>query len=180
MVFATLTALMLSRPLSGHHQPKWLDQSLAGYAFEYDEKHGQAGVFDSKSGFFILREIDCDGAVVSLTLTKDRNIATSQGYLVPDFTPKTGSPGSNPLTVKSLPSLSTGKGVTIGDSGAQVQSRLGSPTLRHHTGERKQYVELVYSWKDGKADNDFRYTETYTFKAGKLIQIDFLREANGV
>src|SRR5476651_1285771 len=162
MVFATLAFVALSRPLS-HNAPKWLDQTLAGYAFQYDEKHGQAAVYDATKGFFILREIDCDGAVVSLTLTRDRNIVVGQGYIVPDFKTKSDQTGAQPLTLKPLPSLSSGKGVTIGDSGTQVQSRLGPPTVRHHSGEKKQYVDLVYSWQDGKADSDFRYTETYTF-----------------
>ena len=167
LVFATVTHSH-SRP------PAWLDKELAGYLLVDDEKHPTICVYDKRSGFFLERSGECDGAILWVTLTRDRNIPVREGYSVPNFKVIDGS--QNKLTIRPLPSLSTSKGVKIGDSPADVRNRLGKPTYAKRTGSRNQFLSFEYQWSQGKGDLDDSYTETYTFKAGRLIEVHFLKE----
>ncbi|HLK16553.1 MAG TPA: hypothetical protein VKT78_17235, partial [Fimbriimonadaceae bacterium] len=164
-----------SVPPPAHIQgaPRWLDFSIAGYAFAYDEKHTVTTVHDKKRGFFIKREVECDGGLLSLELTRDR-------HDVLEAFDMEGHPLSPSSVEKPLPSLTTGKGVTIGDSPATVAKRLGKPTKVERTGSRGQYLDYEYVWQEPKSgDDDLQasYDEVYTFKKGKLIQIVFSRDA---
>ena len=42
--------------------PKWIDASIAGYAFAYDEVHKPVGVRDERTGYMLVRSVECDGA----------------------------------------------------------------------------------------------------------------------
>jgi len=170
MVSIVLSALLLS-----HKAPKWFDTTLAGYAFKYDEKHSMAGVHDPKTGFYLMRNVECDGGVLILTLTRDRNIVTGNGYKVLGFVPKTHDNGSLQLTEKPLPSLATGHGIRIGDSPAKIRAKLGAPTKIGRSGARKQWTDWHYVWRTGEHDETLKYEQRYTFKAGKLIEVEFSR-----
>lgn len=147
---------------SGSKAPAWFDRSIAGYVLAYDEQHGQTFVRDPKSGFFILRTIECDGAHVSLLLTRDSKLTS--GY-------------QTEYQKKPITPLSTGKGIRIGDSQAAVRKKLGTPTKNLRTGDRKQFVEYRYEWHDVKNGEGHDWANVYTFKQGKLIEIWFQREA---
>lgn len=148
--------------------PRWLDTEIAGYALKSDPT---VGVHDPKRGYFLVRTIECDGAIVTLTLTRDRNVVSGEGYAVPAFTPREGTPGNLKLVEKPLPSLATGKGVAIGASTDAVRARLGSPT---RTKPHAAFLDYVYAWRQHATTHEQRYT----FKAGRLIEIQFFRDAS--
>jgi len=175
MIPAMLAAFSVTSPSMGDHAPSWYDQKLAGYLLLFDERHDVVAVSDPKSGYFLVRSAECDGALLSLVLTRDRKMVSEMGFKVPNY--KTKEAGEQKILIKPIPSLSTGKGVTIGDSPDQVRQRLGPPTKTKHTGGRKQFVELVYTWKSGKGEDETDIEETYTFKGGKLIEIEFFEGA---
>lgn len=149
--------------------PRGIDRGMAGYALAYDPKHGSVGVHDPRRGFYLIRSIDCDGAMVTLLLTRDRNEVAEMGYRVPGFVPQSGENGSSALEERPLPSLRTPKGVAIGDSPAAVRARLGAPTRTRPHGP---FLDLVYVWKPKQ---EAPHEQRYTFKQGRLIELEFVR-----
>jgi hypothetical protein len=172
-----VSTILLGKPKNHAKAPAWLDFMLAGYALEYDEKHGEVGVYDQWKGFYLTRVPECDGGILSVTLTRDRALVSNDGFNVPGYGQDRG-PEAPKVIPKALPSLSTGKGVKIGDNQSQVKKLLGPPTREQFSGSRDQFVDLVYSWKSGKGGEGAEYDETYTFKQGKLIEVIFLRVSN--
>lgn len=153
-------------------QPAWFDSNIAGYAFAYDSTHSPIAVYDPVRKYYVMREVECDGGVLELTLTKDRNVMADYGFFVPNFQPKDRENGTRTVTVKPISSLRTGKGVAIGDSIAAVRKRLGKGG---HLTKEGRFVNLVYSWRN-RADAQ-QYEERYTFKGGALIEIQFSRNS---
>ena len=171
-------AVLISSEKAKGHPPAWLDNMLAGYALKYDETHGVIGVSDPKTGFFIVRTVECDGGVITLTLTKDRHYVADEGFRVPSLGNRDENSGNQPLVVKPLTALATGKGVRIGDTPGLVRTKLGKPTTVERTGNREQFLTWTYTWKSGTAVGDPTFEEVYTFKQSKLIEIIFSRLAN--
>jgi hypothetical protein len=165
--------LLLASRHSVHHPPVWFDRTVAGYVL----KNEMLGVVDPRSGFYVVRDGDCDGAFLSLTLTRDRHIVKNAGYRVPSLDPTPSGDGSRPLATKRLSPLSTGKGVAIGFSPSRVAARLGHPTKIQHSGDRKQFLDYVYRLEEKASGAS--YEQTYTFKQGRLIQIEFSSAAGG-
>ena len=171
---AVIVALV---PVAYHGQPAWFDTMLAGYAFEYDEQHRPITVHDAKTGFYLVRSVDCDGAFVRLLLTRDRKLVSEMGVGVPGFN------DADPYEIaveKPLPSLSTGKGLKIGDSEARMRALLGSPSKASVEGSRSQFRVCSYKWKSPKNKDDISvtYDQRYTFKAGRLIEVEFWKSAD--
>ena len=155
-------------------RPKWFDTTLAGYAFAYDATHSSVAVYDPKTHFVLVRVPECDGADMTLLLTRDRYMIAGMGYRVPDFVPPHDENGSQEMTVKAIPSLKTKHGITIGASISGVRSTLGAPSKTFKTGARKQFVNMEYAWSEpGPVEESRSYSQTYTFKQGKLIEILF-------
>jgi len=148
--------------------PKWIDNSLAGYALAYDETHKPIGIRDPRSGYMLVRGVECDGAFLTLLLTRDRKAVASEGFRLP----KKGSKNDGVLVIvdRRLTSLRTGKGIEIGTSPHKVQASLGSPKRIELKG---RFVNYVYEWK---AQNEPVQTQRYTFKAEKLIEVCFVRD----
>jgi hypothetical protein len=169
-----ISAIALTGLLFGPNKPPaWLDTKLAGYVLVHDESHNVLCVYDKGTGYFLERGAECDGAIQWLVLTRDRNIPANEGYAIPGFVPKDRSAGTEKLILKALPSLSTGKGVKIGDTPSQLTRRLGKPTTIEKGGSRKQFTDYVFKWADGHGEMASHYVERYVFKAGKLIEIHF-------
>lgn len=157
----------------GKRLPHWFDKTLAGYAFAYDQKHEPVAIYDPKTRFMLLRDVECDGADLTLLLTRDRYEMLQYGFLAPDFRPAGKHDEGQKMKVKPLTSLSTGKGVTIGDSPEQTVAKLGRPKKIDKTGRNKQYLNYRYSWTRGRGEDGTQYDQTYTFKGGKLIEVMF-------
>ncbi len=167
-----LTALLLSHVLAPIRAPKWLDYELAGYAFANDEKHHPTAIFDPRTHYMLIRVIECDGADMTLLLTKDRYEVDSMGIGVPGFS-KDPSQKMMQAVEKPLPSLSTGKGITIDTPVQSVTRKLGKPSKRFETGKRHQFLNLLYHWVGVGPDGEKEYEQTYVFKSGRLIEVLF-------
>ena len=139
--------------------PRWLDRTIAGYALAYDRDHSVVTVTDPRTGYSLLRTVDCDGALLGLILTRDRATLEGQGYGVREFAPM------------ALPSLRTGKGVAIGDAPSAVRARLGPPT-------RATAKEWTYRRRTSGHEPQTD-TQTYTFAKGRLVEVAFLRDRTG-
>lgn len=156
-----------------HGSPPWLDMELAGYTLADDQTHHPTVVHDVKSGFFLIRQIECDGGMITLELTRDHHDLPAD---MDEFASWEGLGGKKLPLEKPLPNLKTSKGVSIGDSPANLKQSLGKPSKIEPSGERDQYLNYVYECTLGKGDGRVGYTETYTFKKSKLIQIVFFRD----
>ena len=162
--------------------PRWVDGQIAGYSLARDATRYQTGIADPTTGLFVVRRLDCDGAHLSLTLTRDRNVVERSGYDVPGFESRGPSVGSWPLTSRSLPTLATGKGVHIGDAPSTVTRTLGRPAKIVRSGARGQFTEHRYLWRiPAGSSSEFPVVneQVYTFKGERLIEIAFYRNLVG-
>ncbi len=174
---SVVLAVVLALNFSNSSAPKWFSPLLAGYLLENDESHRDVGVYDKRTGYYLIRYAEGDGANLTLLLTRDRKMIQDQGYKVPSL-PDSGN--TRLLAEKSLPSLKTGKGIKIGDTKSQVQSLLGKPHKTSTEGSANQYDVLSYQ-AAVKADpkkvgslGQF-WQQRYVFKENRLIEICFYR-----
>lgn len=178
MTLIAALAIATSRPSFVEKRPPWLDDMLAGYALLNDGTHSDVGVFDPAKKFYLVRYGECDGAYLTMVLTADRKVVSDIGYFIPNYIGGE-TEGSLKLKQKALPSLSTGKGVRIGDSPERLQQVLGKPNHTQKTGNRNQFREYVYTTKLKERRHGenwvIEYTANYVFKNGKLIEIRFGR-----
>lgn len=160
MSLATVFLLaVVSKP--ERRAPAWFDTLLAGYSLAYDERRRPVAVADPKTGYYLWRDTECDGADVTLVLTPDvKEIQTE----VPDAR----------LVRKPLPSLSTGKGIRIGDPAIRLAETLGKASRVEASTTVKGATDYVYHWSS-KAR---AYDETYTVKAGVVVRIEFEYSSN--
>ncbi len=170
------TVALITGPHKHSAPPAWLDFMLAGYGLTYDEKHVDVAVYDPKSKYFLVRDAECDGGIITLTLSRDPITATENGFKLPPELGGADNEGSQPVKVKRLPVLATGKGIRIGDPINRVRTVLGKPTKT--TGSPKSDLDMTYTWTTGSGDLDYEYDEVYTFESGTLVEISFSREAN--
>ncbi len=174
LIFGILTPVSKAERL-----PKWVDTKLAGYVFEPATGATEVCVFDHKTGYYFLRNGECDGAYLSLVLTRDRKIISDYGYAIPGYKSTSENNYYRQIKNKPLGSLSTGKGIRIGDKPAVVIAKIGKPKTISLTGGKFQFTNYIYEIEKasgGHAGDTTNYTETYTFKAGKLIEITFDRD----
>ena len=158
-----MITLALAFAISQKTQPAWMDWTIAGYSLAYDEKHGPVSIHDPKSSYYLYRTVDCDGAILGLILTATP--LDDSGYTIVN---------------KRLPSLSTGKGIHLGDSPSRIRQLLGKPSRERNSEELPGSKEYVYSWSTGKRDDDYKHDECYTFKRSRLVRINFGRIMNSV
>lgn len=107
---------------------------------------------------------------MTFLLTRDRYEVDKLDISVPGFSKEEGY---QPMTIKPLPSLSTGKGIQIGSSPPDLIRKLGRPSVINISGNHGQYRNYTYTCTTGKGDESTEYEETYTYKKGKLIEINF-------
>jgi hypothetical protein len=166
--------------LVGSGDPKWLDSHLAGHVYRPENSTIDLAVHDKKSGYYFVRSGECDGAIVSMVLTKDRKIVSDSGYRIPGykFTSKYEDPDRH-VVERSLERLGTGKGIMIGDTPKSVRDRLGFPTHANHSGWKKQFLNYEYEITfphRGEYNDEVVISQTYTFKKGRLIEITFTND----
>lgn len=173
MVAVIAAALILS-PTGPTARPAWLDRTLAGYALASSEHQRPICVHDKRSGYFLVRDIECDGGSITVVLTRDRKELSELGVTMPGTEAHTSWIR---IVEKPLPSLSTGKGIQIGDSEATVTRLLGRPTKRSIEGSRGQFRVARYQWTEKDDQLPTEYVEAYTFKAGRLIEVNFSKSS---
>src|SRR5579863_3575379 len=150
---AALAATLQMSRQELRHAPAWLDLKLAGYVLGNDERNPEILVRDKRSGYFMMRTGECDGAILILELTRDHRDPQNHfdgGVLQ--------SPKAKHLQ------LTTGKGVKIGCSTTELIHILGRATKVERSGECREYTDYVYEWRTGEKRGDpVEYLETYTF-----------------
>ncbi|HZH97387.1 MAG TPA: hypothetical protein VEX38_00325 [Fimbriimonadaceae bacterium] len=161
--------------VAGKEPPKWLDKKVAGYLVAFDDLRQPVGIFDKKQGLYLLRMVECDGGHLGVLLTRDRHLVSNWGHKVPNF--KTQNEGVVPLTEKPLPSLATGKGIKLGATPGDVTSKLGRPGKIQKSGPRKQFTDYLYTWRNVVKGEGEEWLNRYTFKEGRLIEIEFRRDS---
>ena len=148
--------------------PVWTKARLAGYVVS----RGDIGVYDEARNFYLTRTIECDGADITVTLTRDRKVVSSMGFKVPSYP---SSEGSLELKMKPLSSLATSMGVAIGDNESKVRAIVGSPNKVTVDGPKRQFRTMSYTATVKQKDESTEYVHKYTFKEGRLIEIQFGR-----
>ena len=126
---------------------------------------------DPKSGYYLYKSMDCDGAHTSITLTKDRRMVTESGFEVARFGRKPQEAAGNKIDERAL-DLVTKHGIRIGMSRAEVVAKLGPPTKTAVRGNQKEFWCALYK----KAEMEDKVTgqvlrNTYIFKNDKLIEM---------
>jgi hypothetical protein len=150
--------------------PSWFDDTLAGFKLAFDQHNNQAGIYDPSTGYMFVRDIAGDGSDIALLLTKDRKEVSQYNFAIPNYKVKDPDLAYRKLEVRRLKDLSTGKGLKIGSTVTSVHSLLGKPTKAEKDGK---FLVYTYSARIGKMPDLFDYTEKYTFKAGRVIEIYF-------
>ncbi len=126
---------------------------------------------DPESGYYLYKAIDCDGAHVSITLTKDRRMVQDSGFEVARFGRKPEEGPGKAVEERKI-DLATKGGIRIGMTRAEVEEKLGKPTRTAVRGEKKEYWCALYKkvvMKDRETSRVLR--NTYIFKNGRLIEI---------
>ena len=132
---------------------------------------------DAESGYYLYKTIDCDGAHVSVTLTKDRRMVLNCGFEVARFNRKPEDGPGNAVEDRQI-DLATKNGIRIGMTRAQVEEKLGKPTRTAVRGSAKEYWCALYKkvvMQDRERGHVLR--NTYIFKHGKLIEISINRDS---
>ncbi|OWU65808.1 MAG: hypothetical protein CBB60_002770 [Armatimonadetes bacterium Cent15-Ar3] len=143
-------------------KPAWVPHDLAGFVIGYGKESAQIKRKDAKSGFWIYRSLECDGAHVTVRLTRGRPTVP-----IPDeWDPQSKKPAN-------LRYLGTDRGVTIGLTENQVSAKIGKPQKRKSDGT---YIRTSYEWKNLKNGEGHIYSQELVFEKGKLIEISVGRE----
>ena len=131
---------------------------------------------DPKSGYFLYKSIECDGAHTHITLTKDRRMVEESGFEVARFRRKPQSfPGAR---IEKRPLvLATKHGIRIGMSRDEVLRKLGTPVRTAVRGRNKEYWCALYKKVDAKKQEVLR--NTYIFRNGELIELSIHLDAFG-
>jgi hypothetical protein len=170
-MIASILTITLAIPSTGK-LPAWTKAALAGYAVDHDESHREIAIYDKAKNYYLTRTAECDGADLTVTLTRDRKVVQNAGYTVPGLPIRSGEQ-DHVLTMRTLTSLKTSMGVAIGDSESKVREIVGKPTKAMNEGSRDQYHALEYRFNTGKKDCHTSYVHRYVFKEGHLIEIQF-------
>ncbi len=126
---------------------------------------------DPKSGYYLYKSMDCDGAHTSITLTKDRRMVTESGFEVARFGRKPEEAPGTKIDERAF-ELATKHGVRIGMSRDEVVGKLGTPAKTAVRGKQKEFWCALY--KDVQMEDKVSgriLRNTYIFKDGKLIEI---------
>ncbi len=132
---------------------------------------------DAESGYYLYKAINCDGAHVSVTLTKDRRMVESCGFEVARFGRKPEDAPGTAVEERKI-DLATKHGIRIGMTREQLEEKLGKPTRTAVRGEKKEFWCALYKkvvMKDRERGCVLR--NTYIFKHGKLIEISINRDS---
>lgn len=101
---------------------------------------------DPKSGYYLYKSMECDGAHTLITLTKDRRMVTESGFEVARFGRRPENFPGTKIEERSL-DLSTKHGIRIGMNRDEVVRKLGAPTRTAIRGKDKEYWCALYKKK---------------------------------
>lgn len=52
--------VLLAQKHGARHLPNWFEWEIAGYSFAYDEKHSTVAIYDPKTKYMLLRQVECE------------------------------------------------------------------------------------------------------------------------
>lgn len=142
--------------------PSRLTVRVGGMSVDEPQLHS-ACWRDATTGYYLCRWIECDGAHITITLTKDRRLIGPWNHAWAAGVQKRQFP------------LSTAHGITIGATKDEVRRKLGEPIRTAIRGEQGQYWCALYKAVDKKHELALR--NTYIFKDNRLIEISIYLES---
>lgn len=145
--------------------------SVAGYSVK-GRQVANTQVRDPENGYYVWKSLDCDGAHVAVTLTRDREmlgVARHPGQKSSDGSYALRQPEDVPTRRLAL---ATKNGVRIGMRVDQVEDRIGAPDRVARKGWSNQFLCYLYR-KITMEDKERGYAlrNTYVFKNGVVIEI---------
>ena len=135
---------------------------LAGYS---TEKRDHVVIRDARTGYYLLRNCECDGSHVNLILCRDT--ASLKNW---------GVSADTPFKSGSLRSLATGHGIRIGDSRARVKQVMGLPTWQGTSKFRRGERAWSYHRLFGTQMDGVEYITLFRFRSGRVSGIELDRE----
>lgn len=154
-----------------HPKPWWVTDTFTGLdQLKTDDQTGTPGFYDPRTGFMYYSGGDCDGADLYEAITRDRYELVGQGFDVPNFQPLHGQRDGSQKMYKAPLTLTTKMGVKIGDDPKQLVALVGRPHKIEVQGSRNQF--RVYHYERHSRSEGRTFCEDYTFKKGKLIEIN--------
>ena len=171
IVLAAAAALLTPPKHHRHHvDPWWVTDTFTGlpnFDSEALEDDGITGIYDPRSGFMYFEGGDCGDHIQ--VVTRDRYEMAEEGYDVPNFEPLYGRHNGTEDMLTGRLTLTTTRGVKIGDDPDQLVALVGKPHKIEVQGSRSQF--RVYHYERHDDDQSRSFDEDYTFKANKLIEI---------
>lgn len=126
---------------------------------------------DPKTGYYLYKSMDCDGAHTNVTLTKDRRMVTESGFEVARFGRKPEEAAGRNIEERSF-GLATKHGIRIGMTRDEVTGKLGTPTKTAVRGKQKEFWCALYKKVEMEDKVSGRVLRnTYIFKNDKLIEM---------
>jgi hypothetical protein len=136
--------------------PGYVSRIVAGVELSGGE---EIRVYDSRTGYYLVRWRECCGGPTGLLLTPSRQKAAEEVDL-------------ESLKTRPIRSLATGHGVAIGDTLQTVRQKLGMPTRLPRRGRRAQEWTYTYLYRYPDGASVMEYRADYTFRDGRLRQIE--------
>ena len=154
-----LLAFLVNTKVHAQTQPKFVTYVLAGKDMRKSKlSDASTAIYDKKKGYYLVNDTDTK-TVYSLLLITPKVLKDN-----PD-----GTPDNLKVRRGTLPSLSTGHGVSIGDSERTVIKKIGKPTSREKNAALGE-LTLFYSYTGGRIYG-WSYSSWYSFKKGKVAAI---------
>lgn len=158
-----LSASLMTANLYAQTQPKFVTYVLAGKDMRKSKSSDQkTAIYDKKKGYYLINDTDAKTAY-SLLLIKPQELKDDPTGILDNLKVRPGT----------LPSLSTGHGVSIGDSESTVTKKLGKSTDRMNNAALGE-LTLFYQYTGGRIYG-WSYGSWYSFRRDKVaaIRLDF-------
>lgn len=131
----------------------------------------QLAYHDPKSGYFLVKTLDCDGAHRQVLLTRDRRILVDMNYDTSRFGRAPMEFAEQKVIDRAFPLVANNK-VKVGMGKTDVLRLLGKPSKTAIRGKNREFDCLLYKHVAMQSKEDgLVLRNTYIFKHGKLIEM---------
>ena len=137
------------------------ETTVAGYSVE---KTGHTLLRDERTGYYLIRTVECDGAHIHLALCADLRSHADRGFSEADIRPG------------RLRHLQTGRGIRIGDTPARVRGILGRPTWQGVSKHTPGETVWTYHHLKGTQQNGVKYVTLFRFRKGRVSGVELSRD----
>lgn len=126
---------------------------------------------DPKTGYYIYKNMECDGGHRAITITKDRRVLEEAGYDTTRFGRKPKEWMPYKIETRPFPA-SAGNGVRMGMTKSSLLKKLGKPAKTAVRGKRGEFWCALYKKADLDAKKEGQVLRnTYIFKNGRLVEM---------